>query len=88
MKFAIIGLVILALVFGMFAITAQSDKQEIKEWAIQKRVEIVKIESCAIALGPYYFKQRHQRIYEVTLDNGSTYWFRFGLGYDVEKYPK
>jgi len=91
MKFAIyilIGLVIIAIMFGMFAIIDRSDKREIKEWATQKGVKIAKIEPCAVELGPYYFKQRHQRIYEVTLDNGATYWFRFGVGYDVEKHPK
>jgi hypothetical protein len=53
------------------------DHLEINSWA-QKHNYIVKnIERRLVSIGPFWYTDKHSRVYKVDMENVKTVWFRF-----------
>jgi hypothetical protein len=78
---------------GLMAMIAQQsmDEESIQTWAKENDCKIVSVEKTIIDKGPFWIRQKHQRIYRVQVidryECSKVTYFRFGFcGYDQEWY--
>lgn len=76
-----IAIIVVLLLLIFIAIPAQqkSDEDDIRIWAVEKNQVILKIERCYWDIGPFWFRNKHDRIYKVDLVSGKTFWFRMSV---------
>jgi len=89
-KYAWSLIVVFSILFAVFCIslTLNGDQTYIEKWAKESNHNVVNVERCFVAMGPYWIKNKNSRIYKITCDDGSTYWMRTGVvDNEIQKYP-
>ena len=71
--------VIIGVGIGSVAVIRQTDETRINEWAVENGHSVKEIEECYFVYGPYWYKDKNQRIYKISLNNNKIFWMRTGL---------
>jgi hypothetical protein len=66
---------------GMFSISCMmsADNSYINDWAVSNNYVIKSNDLCFVDTGPFWFRDKNQRIYRITLDNGRVFYMRTGI---------
>ena len=85
-----VGIILLVAIVGVITnYSIDSNKEDIKEWAIEKGLEIKNIEVHFTQFDtPFYYVNKGSYIYEVDMTNGEKWWVRtsmFGNDYEKQK---
>ena len=77
-KLLIVAVVVflLLVLFVVLPAIQQGDEQYIRDWGATHQRQIVKVERCYFSMGPFWWKNKNDRIYRVETE-GKTVWFRF-----------
>ena len=84
----IIGIIVLVIVVAVVTnYSIESYKEDIKEWANEKNMEVKSIEPHFTTIdSPFYYLGKGCYIFEVDMSNGEKWWVRTGVfGNDYEK---
>lgn len=81
MALLIVGLIFLSWI--LLSLVENGDYKAIHSWA-QNNGHIVKnIERRLVDIGPFWYTDKHMRVYKVNIENSKIVWFRIGSRFDV-----
>ena len=87
----LILLLIVAIIVPLFFLVRSGDQEKIKEWAEGEGYEIKSSESTWIDRGPFWVKNKNDRIYRVVVETESgerVMYFRFRLWWVDKEWEK
>jgi len=82
---AVVVVVFLLLALIILPAQESSDRKEINTWAATNKHVVSSIDRHHFDIGPFWHS-KNCRIYKVQVEDGKTFWFRFGFwGTDIEE---